>query len=243
MLLAPNYTNITDAQKDKLLFFENYAEQFLRFLPRTIFNYPSHGVDHSLNIIVLINRFIESNWINLSEDEVFLLYISAWVHDIGCICTRDEHNAQSAIVLLKEPKIMSILGENLFTCLLHVVISHSSTFCIQSLPEKCQDIRLQLICSIFRLLDACEVTKTKCPKNAYELIRNSLNEEADEFWKAHMVIEDISLKNQQIDIHVKDIIASKIITDNLVKEIKSIESIFESNGISKVNVNIFEERY
>ena len=90
----PVYKGISHPQKTILLSVSKYAEGFLRFAPRTIRNYPSHGIDHSVNIIKMINDFTEKWELKLSKNERFILYAAAWLHDIGCVKNRcpAQHN-------------------------------------------------------------------------------------------------------------------------------------------------------
>jgi len=241
----PIYTKISDIQSDSLKMVSIYAEQFLRFIPRNIKNFPSHGLDHSINIISLTDAFIE-NWnLSLTEDEKYLLYLAAWLHDIGCICDRDHHNEVSFEILLNNENICNSINavNNSLHELKYIINSHSSDYVIENVPKIVNKIRLQLICSIFRLLDACEISCTKCPKEVFELIRPTLEKDqiAYCFWDGHMRIKTLTYKKPEIIILIRDPnVNSKMIVDRLKKEINSIKSIFYENEICIPKVNTIE---
>jgi len=217
----PIYTKISDIQSDSLKMVSIYAEQFLRFIPRNIKNFPSHGLDHSI------------------------LYLAAWLHDIGCICDRDHHNEVSFEILLNNENICNSINavNNSLHELKYIINSHSSDYVIENVPKIVNKIRLQLICSIFRLLDACEISCTKCPKEVFELIRPTLEKDqiAYCFWDGHMRIKTLTYKKPEIIILIRDPnVNSKMIVDRLKKEINSIKSIFYENEICIPKVNTIE---
>jgi len=239
----PIYTGISDIQSDSLKMAAIYAEQFLRFIPRNLKNFPSHGLDHSINIIHLTNDFIE-NWdISLSEDEKYLLYLSAWFHDIGCICDREHHNEVSFQIVTHNENIcnsINLVNNNTLYELKYLINSHSSIYNIEEVPKMSNRVRLQLICSIFRLTDACEISCTKCPKAVFELISPTLKKDqtAYSFWNGHMKIQSLIFKKPEIIIMIKNPNDnSEIIINRLKKEIDSIKLIFDENKICIPGVN------
>lgn len=226
-----NYKNVSDFYEAKLKQFEPFAGKFLKFIPRSIPDYPSHGVDHSQNIIDLLNRFVEAWHIDLTEKETYLLYLGAWVHDIGCIIDRDNHNEKSADIINKTPFFLSFLEKDIITLLQYIVKAHSSSYSIETIPKDCLDVRLQLICSIFRLMDACEIESSKCPKEVYEFIKNSIDSKSNKYWIAHMNICGVTFKIPEIIVVVDDLDKSEILIKHLEKEVNSILDIFNDYKI------------
>jgi hypothetical protein len=235
------YTGISDFHATILIFSAKYAEGFLRFVPRKIRNFPSHGVDHSVSIIRLINDFTAKWDIQLTETERFILYAAAWLHDIGCIRDRTPHNKFSVDILLKDQNICDFfnsLDNDLLFILQYVIESHSSSYDINTVPETKGAVRVRLISAIFRFVDACEITSFKCPEPVFSEIRNdlrkedgSLDIEAIEYWEGHMNIKDVGFSKPDIDIMINDSRKTKKIIARLRKEIKSIQHIFNENGI------------
>lgn len=231
------YTGIEEYQEIALITISKYSEGFLRFISRTIQNYPSHGIDHSVNIIRLINDFTDKWEIELNADERFILYAAAWLHDIGCIRNRDHHNLLSVKILLKNEGITNAINDmdnDMLHSLKVVIESHSSSYDINTVPLNRGTVRLRLICAIFRLLDGCEITNVKCPGPVFEEImedlRNSdgtVDTEAVEFWEGHMNIKYIGFSKPNIEIMINDPQKTRKIIDRLKKEIGSIQHIFQ----------------
>jgi len=242
----PIYTGISDIQSDSLKMVAIYAEQFLRFMPRNIQNFPSHGLDHSINIIKLINEFT-GNWnISVTEDEKYILYLSAWLHDIGCICDREHHNEVSYQILLQDESTCNIINNvsaNALYNLKFTINSHSSSYDIEEVPKNLNGVRLQLICATFRILDACEISCTKCPKAVFDIIAPTLKEDpiAYSFWDGHMRIQLVTYKEPDIIILTR---GSNENTENIINrlkmEIDSINSIFRENGVCVPRINVID---
>jgi hypothetical protein len=235
------YTGINHPQQTILVFVSKYAEGFLRFAPRKIRNFPSHGIDHTVNIIRMINAFT-ANWgIRLSRNERFILYSAAWLHDIGCVKDRSPHNKISVDILLRDQDICDYfngLDTDLLIILQYVIESHSSSYKITTVPKKIGAVRVRLICAIFRFLDGCEITNFKCPAPVFAEIKDdlinddgSVDEDALEFWMGHMNIKYIGFSKPDINITVNDSRKSRNIISRLKKEIKSVQKIFVENAI------------
>lgn len=242
------YVGISHPQKTILITVSKFAEGFLRFAPRTIRNYPSHGVDHSVNIIRMINDFTEKWGIRLSKNERFILYSAAWLHDIGCVKNRSPHNTISASILLRNENITSLftgLDNDLLADVQDVIESHSSTYDINDVPVKRGAVRVRLISAIFRLIDACEITNFKCPAPVFTEIKEDLKDEqgavdkeAVQFWKGHMNIKYLGFSRPNIMITVNSPRQSNNIIHRLAMEIVSVQEIFRENGLDVPVVRI-----
>jgi hypothetical protein len=236
----PQYIALTGRQKSIVFIAANCSESILRFIPRTLKNYPSHGIDHTLNIIELTNKFLERWGISLRRDERFILYLAAWLHDIGCISTRKNHNRKSIELLEENQSLCTLLNScdnEIFTNLCDVIRCHSKSNSkkngIETVPKKRGKIRTQYLCAIFRLMDACEITKSKCPIEVFNAIKGSLETDTNamEFWEGHINITDVIFKKPHIEIYHKKGKAKKIerITSELKIEVLSIQDIFREN--------------
>jgi hypothetical protein len=249
----PKYAGITQDQRLVLDIAAHLGESFLRFIPRKIKNYPSHGLDHSLNIIEHTNNFVKSWGISLTKDERFLLYLAAWLHDIGCITVRKNHGIKSAQIFRKSETLCNYLNSLDHDDLINledIVKSHSSSVPITSICMKRGKVRTRLISSIFRLMDACEITNFKCPNAVYSEIKNTFKKrkggvtvpdaDAIEFWEGHMNIIDVVFAKPQIEVLVNDRKKCKTIISRLRTEIRSVKSTFEEYNVEvpKVVVKI-----
>lgn len=226
-----DYKFLSPLLKNKVDPVQYFAEKFLRFVPRSIPNYPSHGSDHSKNIIILLDRFLENWSIDLTEKETYLLYLAAWLHDVGIIINRDGHNEHSANIINKSSYLYNQLGSEIQTLVGIVAKSHSKKFRIETVSEEICEVRLQLICSIFRIIDACEVTSDKCPTEVYECIKDELDDENEEFWQGHMSIIGITYRKPNIIFSVTDTEKCVLLITRLKEEIDSVKQIFVQNRI------------
>ncbi|NMB78029.1 MAG: hypothetical protein GYA23_02910 [Methanomicrobiales archaeon] len=196
----------------------------------------------------MINNFTDNWTVPLTENERFVLYAAAWLHDIGCIRDRDDHNMYSIDILLRDHdtcNYLDTIDSNLLRVLRYVIESHSKSHCpygIDEIPEKVGPARARLLAAIFRLMDACEITKYKCPPHVFAEIRGDLTKEdenkkripdtkAIEFWEGHMSISYLGFNKPAIEIFINDAIKTKSIIDGLNEEIRSIEHVFHDNGM------------
>jgi hypothetical protein len=196
----------------------------------------------------MINSFPDEWGIKLTRTERFILYAAAWLHDIGCVKERTPHNTISVDILMNSESIcnsFNSIDSDLLFILQNVIESHSSSFDIMTVPAKRGAVRVRLICAIFRLLDACEITNFKCPALVYAEIRDDLRNDDDsvdtdaiEFWEGHMNIKDLGFFKPEIVVLVNQARKSRKITDRLVNEIMSVQEIFRENGLDVPVVKI-----
>ncbi|MGA2918113.1 MAG: hypothetical protein ABSE13_06170 [Methanoregula sp.] len=240
--MVPHYKHIAPLRLDLINQMSFVAEKYLRYLPRTIPDFPSHGPDHSINIIEIIDKFVD-NWdANLSDDEIFLLYVSAWFHDIGCLINRDNHQNHSVTILNRNSIVQDLLGKEMYTCLKSIVKYHSSDEDLKEVPLKWGRIDLQKVCAIFRMLDACEITEIKCPKGVYDIMitgEHPMSARADQFWRAHMNIESIQFECPKIKIYVEDCNISALVIERLELEIENdVADILSVNNVTSPTVEV-----
>ncbi|NLZ30887.1 MAG: HD domain-containing protein [Methanomicrobiales archaeon] len=190
------------------------------------------------------------NWnISVTEDEKYLLYLAAWLHDIGCISDREHHNIASFQILLQDEgtcNSINYVNPSALMQLKYVINSHSSSYNIDSVPETMNGVRLKLICSIFRLLDACEICCTKCPKAVFKVIAPTLKDDpaAYSYWDGHMRIQSVVYKDPDILILARDSNQNSVnIVDRLRKEVDSITSIFLENGLHIPNIVVIDDSF
>lgn len=216
------------------------AEKFLQFIPRGIPDYPSHGVDHSLNIIKHVDSMIKNWCVGLSSEEIYLLYCAAWLHDIGNIIERKNHNVFSACIINESLIIESLLGREMQNQLAWIAKAHSSSCNIYEVPIQVGNVRLRFISSLFRILDACEIINTKCPEAVYSVIEKVLNQTSKTYWESHKSILSIEFRSAEIIYYVTDRDKSDLLINHLDKEIESVKDIICSNGVDFPDITVIE---
>lgn len=215
-----------------------------------------HGRDHSIGIIKILNEMIEickESEIELSQLEIKLLYVASWLHDIGCIVERKNHSIASCRILSENKQHFSL--NDLLIPLNWIIKYHSSSIYkdneeillqIKDVPETMdimdEKIKLQLLSAIFRLADACDITKRRAPPIVFNLIKNQMDEESKKFWIGHQHILSIRFdKNlKAIKVTVRDVEESRIIVEKLAEELESVESVLASYNFPCLVVEIEE---
>ncbi|MGA2934839.1 MAG: hypothetical protein ABSD81_06765 [Methanomicrobiales archaeon] len=230
---TPDYSLLSNTPDQRRLIYhvEYYSEPFLIFLSRNLPDFSSHGIDHTIHIIDNLNEFIKNWEIELTQDEALLLYLAAWLHDIGCIVDREKHHEVSADLFLSNINLVKDLTARYAICLKYIVKAHRARYPIESVPKEHENVRLRLISAIFRLMDACEICYPKCPKDVYEIIKDSFGETARTIWIAHMNILSLKFTRPRIQISVNDIDKCQFIIDNVNHEIDTIRDTFLENDL------------
>jgi hypothetical protein len=222
---------------------EIFSRVLLRFSQRGGTDMTSHDAVHSMNIIEFIDQFVEK-WPNdLTEDEIFLLYLSAWLHDTGMIIGRENHHVYSRYNIRQTNKLHRIIqNRKIIICLQSLALSHSSSSDISSIPEIRWGIRLRMICALFRIFDSMDMEeKSRCPKEIYRIIQNSdnpLRKDSVPFWRGHLGIRQVGFQYPNIIVTVESREESAIITDHFKEEILSVSGILQEGGMTVPSVEI-----
>jgi len=239
------YKNTSEDYYSMIRIFQLYCEKILTFVPRvnSLQDYPSHGIDHSLRIIAYINSFIESFNIEITDEEVYLLYLAAWVHDIGCICGREDHNEDSVKILSGDCDFYNLLEDKHKTCLNFIILSHRKKYDINTVPETIDIIRLKYLCAIFRLMDACDIARDRCPPIVYKYIKESLPADSQKYWESHLNIISVTFHGKDIVIDASD--PDKVedyIEKEFKEEINTVSEILSKQGL-QLNVKLISAGY
>lgn len=264
-----NLPHELESKKDLL---KNMVNILLYYLPRGIPDFTDHGERHSKRIEEMLNESIipacnnsENPEIHLNDYECFCMIVSCWLHDIGCIISRNNHGLTSAKIvedLLGE--VFTAYGiEGLKSCITKIISTHTDTdddkengkLSISDLIEeidvkviengtlKTVNIKIRLIASLFRLADACDICANRAPSIVYKLIKETMNEEiSKEFWLAHAEITKISINPEEhtFIIRVDNKNRAKKVTDKFRKDIEEIEQILNELKFTYTNVKVLE---
>lgn len=138
---------------------ELYASKILPFIPRGLPVYQSHGICHSRSIIIRMNQFLEIWEIPISTKEAYLLYLAAWLHDIGylhpgTILKREDHGERSCDMIRSIRYLQDLVPRtNQITALQTIIRSHGSAVDLSRIEIRSPIGRTQLLAAIFRLID------------------------------------------------------------------------------------------
>jgi len=207
----------------------------LQYIHRMIGDFTSHGVSHSENIE---NRSREILQVcnaqklkcNTSSYEAYLLFASAWLHDLGNIWGREQHNVNSCKIIdqLGSQHIWG-LDNNSIELIKWICVSHSSNDPI-NMPKTISakgSVKLQYLSAVFRLMDASDIDNQRAPKIVYELIKDKINAETDKHWTSHQAITDIFYPPDEdtVFITVTDAEKAKFAIERYDKKFNSVRDI------------------
>lgn len=213
----------------------------LHYLPRGIPRYTDHGVLHSQNLMRLLSNFL-SNWTStpFSDEEKYLLCLSVWLHDIGCLLGRKKHNEKS-VKLLEHQRfsfIDGLLDGALQSCLKYIIVSHSTDYDLERIPKDPIDpnVRLRLTCATFRLIDGCDITDARTKPILYDILTSYslLGKENFENWRCHLSTIGAVFKGSNIYITYRrgKRRQAETLLRHLKTDLKSLNGIFGKYGLT-----------
>jgi len=206
--------------------------------------YTNHGIRHSENVQAYIKKFCalcEISGKPLNEPETAILDCACWLHDIGCVRSRENHARHSVeIIRLLCTKGLLNLGA-IKTHIEFVVLAHSSNGIKIEAVENLRpvsgfedNVRLQFICALFKLADECDITRLRAPRTLYEILKTrNIPTMSDHWWlELDNVISLELLPNEGvIRIHMEDHRDTDIL-DSLKLTLENLGDILEKNDFT-----------
>lgn len=194
---------------DRIEQIEEYTSRLLPFIPRGLPVYQSHGVHHSLSIIQTINRLAVIPDLKINPTEAFLLYLAAWLHDLGylhplSIYDRGMHTELSLDMIYRDPTIQRYIHPSELSLLEIIIRYHDTHTNLVEIREVSSNARISLITALFRIADAIDIGTDRCPPEVFELISDGLNEHSRRHWQAHQNVSDIRISYPVLIIMVHD---------------------------------------
>lgn len=248
-MLEPEYIEINDEQQSNLSLIESYSKPVLEYIHRGIPNYTNHGIFHVLNVIENINKLFEAYrqlGFGLNQKELYILYISAWLHDWGNIKIksaedRGSHARYSYEIIDELIDYLYFLGEDVIECVKCIVLHHSTSSGsdINAIVD-ISDVRLKLLSALFRIADACDASFSRASKILFKILKKQFTDENIQFWEAHQAILNIQFSNNEIILEVKNKTKAQLVIDSLEKELKDVNKVLEEYGLPVLSLNIKE---
>lgn len=188
---------------------ERYATRLLPFIPRGLPVFQSHGITHSRAIIRYINQFLTIPGLSPTPDEITLLYLAAWFHDIGylhpvSIHDRGKHADLSCEMIHHDPFITDLVSPDEETALDTIVRYHDSRSDLTRIAGSGSGNRIALMAALFRLADAVDLGADRCPPEVFALIEDGLDEHSRRHWLAHQNILGCRIAYPSIRIMIHD---------------------------------------
>lgn len=193
------------------------AEKILYFWANELQYFTDHGPEHSERVADYLTRMIvqNSSQVTFNDEEVFLLYLSAWYHDIGNLCGRENHHIRSRNFIrgswgrtwlgnYLNRQELSVLG---ILCYAHGA-DPSSVYPRETIMDG-HPVRLRTLGALLRLADACDSDCRKSPDEPFDLLKSCDRpiQQGIEHWESHQAIQKVDFDEQggliviYVDIH------------------------------------------
>jgi len=224
------------------------------FIPRGIKNFVDHGIYHINEVEYKKNELVK--WCNINDvdlniEESFLLDLSVYFHDLGCIIGRKDHAKISAEIIEILKKDLRIDDEK--KDFLKLIVSHHAGKPKNKLKKiqnsnytskRSYNIRIDLLIAILRLSDVLDAGirtghtdryAMRAPPQIFSLLLHYdkiKKAETKKHWKAHSYCQGISIlkEKNKIVIHsdknlFKKKLVKEIIKNSIDNELSFIKSI------------------
>lgn len=218
--------------------------EILAFVQRGLENYTDHGKGHSERIEKILEKIIKiCNSSNnercmINDTEEYLLLLSAWLHDIGCIISRTNHASKSAEIVQKHfSEVECIVG--IIPYLTQIIAAHSDSDDESNRILKIPDepifvfneyVKLRYISALFRLADACDIDMSRCPRMVLKILDPYMDDTSKKFWHGHRdVIPELNFNSTKgsIEISVSNKDTTKLIIDQLKRNFNDVKDILK----------------
>ena len=234
-----------------ILYTRGYVEHILNFLPISIHDFTDHGMLHSNNLLKLFVRFARNiRGFSFSQEEKLLICLAIYVHDVGCIIGRSEHNKKSAKLIMKHSSISNLqsqIGSDLLNCLKCVTLSHSGTYDLQKIQKEPihDEVNLRVICAVFRLLDECEISSARVSKPLYDILTSysKIKSEHRKYWDAHISIISLVFRGKKIIIDSDNLGKTRLLSNHLKKNLQQINRIFQEEHLPQLTVELVRQKF
>ena len=242
------------------------------YIPRGIPDFTDHGEGHSSSIEEILMDLIiptcngsDNIAIHLNDYECFCMITSCWLHDIGCIIERKNHGIRSARIVkeLLGGTFVSFGFQELEQCIIKIISTHTDTDedkkkgilrlndLIKEMEVKISEneriekitIKLQLISSLFRLADACDICATRAPTLVYKFIKDTFKEDkSKEIWLAHSEVIKLAVDSDKccFSIYVDNKAKAQPVIEKFKKDLEEIKPILNSLEFPYTNIEVIE---
>lgn len=212
--------------------------KLMQYYVRSMPDYADHGKYHSIRICKLLQELFKEKDLKFTEGEKYLLYASAWLHDLGCIRKRKGHADESAKIIKEYYHLFDMdLNPKAVRYITTIVKAHSKKFKLDRIEERCtlfkrDDIRLRYIAAIFRIIDSCDISISRANSFVFKLIKKqlerkdtrlSIDKKHIPYWEAHQNITNVKfdISKREIIVEVIKKKKAKLLVDNIKNEITS----------------------
>lgn len=236
-----NYSQLNSENQLIVIQIETLIAPTLDYVQVGIPEFTTHGRAHSVNLVEFVDNL--SKKIHLSEAELFILYCSSWLHDIGCIKGRFNHNEKTIEILNQHSTFESFVTPKAYPLIKNVILAHSSNYTkMDDIPLLTtlfseNDTRLRLISALFRLIDGCDITTSRVNLLLYNIKKGDLPTENKKHWDAHRDIQNIvfDTENKVVRVYTEGDVNNFLI-DHLEDEFNSVSNILKDHDVPLLSI-------
>lgn len=206
----------------------------LQYIQRGIPEFTDHGPQHSQRVINYIQDIVNSYPASVNSEDKMILFLTALLHDIGCIAGRKEHSERSNKILTMDDflSLENLISKKCYRYLRDVIRYHSSEYDILDLKKtESNDPRLAKLCCLFRLADECDITSNRIPQLVLHVLEflDELDETALEIWHSHLQVEAIKISGNTIIVQVYNKSEASHWLDKIKNEIALLNEVLSSH--------------
>lgn len=208
-----------------------------------------HGMNHSKKVIENLNEILsiqnEIGDFEISAFEAKLLYLSALLHDVGCIISRTNHSVESVRILKQLCPAYISIEDSLLTALCWIIKYHSRAhetdgerkeLNLKDVPDVINvtknEVRLRFLAGVFRLADACDVEAQRAPRIVFEILRERMDARAVEYWTTHQRIVSLEFNpdKKAVIVWAKEDEDIDLLLNDLASELSTVEDVLGKGG-------------
>lgn len=220
--------------------------------------FTNHDIAHLESVEKIIDDILEEDIINkLSDEEIFCLLSSVWLHDIGMIPINDEKQEFEEKTKQEREEFRTNVRENHHARSKHYIKEHSKNLNLTDVESKAignickghrsinlnnlndipskNDIRVGPLAALLRLADECDISGDRESSLSNEGIDNDV---LQEHYKIHNIVRSIQFNHESNNIiikaHVSDENDIQILSDRkdkIYNELLNVKPFLRKIGI------------
>lgn len=225
----------------------------LEYSQRELKDYTIHGQIHSENLERLLAAIIsrcnsQDGACNIEPVEEYILICAAWLHDMGNIAARDDHNRKTCEMIDElAPSEIWGLDPDYVESVKQVCLAHPRHVRIDSvpleIPYRNTFLKLRYITAIFRIADAGDMSSKRAPMGVYKIIKGTLTKRSDRIWRSYQAVRDVSFlpSGTSIIVTVKDKRKAACAVKELQTEFDEVKAVLQRYSLPYTDIQVVRE--
>ncbi len=202
---------LNNDQRQKLDFIQEYSCNL--WSKNTIYHpfFTLHGQKHSQSVVNILNQILDKKYYkslrqNLTDEQIFYLLASVWLHDVGMVTNlsdtellkirenkfsqedyiRDEHHNRSRDYIKTHYAELKLKIEEAHY-ISEIAVAHRKIDLLK-IPENYPNIRF--LGALLRLADEFDITSIRAPKELFEIEWQRMDELSRWHWLKHLCVKN-----------------------------------------------------